>query len=75
MKELYENYLTTSEKNNISIISISEEEREKGMETRFKQIVDENLPNPWKEVGPQIQKENRTLVTSIQRGLLQGTLY
>ena len=75
MKELYEDYLTTSEKNNISIISISEEEREKGRETLFKQIVDENLPNPWKEVGPQIQKENRTLVTSIQRGLLQGTLY
>ena len=37
-----------------------EKEREEGTESLFKQIVDENFPNIWKELDPRIQKANRT---------------
>ena len=37
-----------------------EEEGEKGMESLFKQIVDENFLNLRKELDPQIQEAKRT---------------
>lgn len=48
-------------KSNIRIMGIPEgEEREKGTENIFKQIVDENFPNLWTELDPRIQEANRT---------------
>nr|ACC62065.1 hypothetical protein [Rhinolophus ferrumequinum] len=48
-------------KSNIRIMGIPEgEEREKGTENIFKQIVDENFPNLWTELDPRIQGANRT---------------
>ena len=54
---------------------LEEEERNKGMESLFTQIVDENFPNPWKETALESKKQMEHLVTSTQRGLLQGILY
>ena len=42
------------------ICTPEKEEREKGMENLFKQIVDENFLNLWKELDPLIQYTNRT---------------
>lgn len=36
------------------------ENREKGTESFFTQIISENSPNLWKELDPQIQEDNRT---------------
>lgn len=43
---------------NVRLTGVPEEEREKGTECLFKQIVDVNFPNLWKE--PQIQEANST---------------
>ena len=50
MQQLYENYLTPSVKAILRITGIPEEEKEKGMEKLFKQIVDEDFPNLWKKL-------------------------
>ena len=48
-------------KSNVKIINITEkEEREKGTESLFKQVADENFPNLWKELDPQIQEASKT---------------
>ena len=41
---------------NIHIIAVPEEEREKGTEKLFKEIIDENFPNMGKEPLTQIQE-------------------
>ena len=42
-------------------MGISEkEEREKGTESLFKQIISENFPNLWKGLSPRIQEANGT---------------
>ena len=59
MKELWK--VPDSIRNsNIRIIEApEEEEREKGTDSLFKQIVDKNFPELWEELHPQIQAENR----------------
>ena len=48
----------------------------KGAESLFKQIINKQIPNLWKEPGPRIQEANkRTPYYLIQKGLFQGTLY
>ena len=48
-------------KSSIRIIGIPEgEERKTRTESLFKQIVDENFPNLWKEIDPSNQEANRT---------------
>lgn len=37
------------------------EERKEGTESLFKQIVNKNFPNLWKDLEPQIRETNRTL--------------
>lgn len=44
MQELYENYLIPLESNR-RIMGIPEEEREKGTEDLFKEIIEGNFPN------------------------------
>ena len=46
--------------NNISIIGVKEEEREKGAEGVLEQITAENFPNLEKEADTQIQEAQRT---------------
>ena len=46
--------------NNICIIGVLEEEREKGAEGLFEQIIAENFPNLGKETDIQIQEAQRT---------------
>ena len=46
--------------NNICIIGISEEEREKGAEGVLEQIIAENVPGMGKETGIEIQEAQRT---------------
>ena len=47
--------------NNIRIIGVpEEEEREKGAEGLFEQIIAENFPNLEKETGTQVQEAQRT---------------
>ena len=46
--------------NNIRIIGVPEgEEREKGQEKIFEQIIVENFPNVEKEIAAQVQEEQR----------------
>ena len=47
------------QKEQYRITSIPEEERKKGMENLFKQIIDKNFPKLWKELDPGIQEANR----------------
>ena len=42
--------------NNIQIIRIPEEEKKKGLEKMFEDIIVENLPNMEKEIANQVQK-------------------
>ena len=55
-------------KNNIRIIGIPEEERVKG-------IVDKNFPNYGKSNILESKRQTECLMASIQKRLLQGTLY
>ena len=41
-------------------MGISEGKERKGTGNLFKQIVDKNFPNLWKELNPQIQEANKT---------------
>ena len=59
MKELYENYLIPPE-SNIRIPGIPEDDREKGTESLFKQIINENSPNLCKELDSLIRTASRT---------------
>ena len=47
-------------RNNIHIIGVPEEEREKGEESLFEQIIAENFPNLGKEAGIQVQEAQKT---------------
>lgn len=52
-------------RNNIHIIRVPEdEEREKGAEGLFEQIIDENFPNLGKEIGIQVQEAQTTPIKS-----------
>ena len=42
--------------NNIQIIRIPEEEKKKGLEKMFEDIIVENLPNMEKEIANQVQE-------------------
>jgi len=45
---------------NICIIGVPEDEREKGAEVLFKQIIAENLPHLWKDTHIKIQQAYRS---------------
>ena len=45
--------------NNIRNIRVSEEEREKGPEKTFEEIIVKNFPNMGKEIGTQVQEAQR----------------
>ena len=47
-------------RNNIRIIGVPEEELEEGEEGLFEQIIAENFPNMWMEIGIQVQEVQRT---------------
>ena len=52
LKDLWDNIKC----NNIRIIGVPEEEREKGPEKIFKEIIVKNFPNMGKEIAIQVQK-------------------
>ena len=57
-----------SKRNNISIIGIpEEEEREKGIESVFEEVVAENFPNLGKEIASQAMEILRSPNTKDQR--------
>ena len=45
---------------NIQIIGVPEEEKKKGYEKIFKEIIVENFPNMEKEIVNQVQEESHT---------------
>ena len=53
IRDLWDNIKCT----NISIIGITEEEREKGPEKIFEEIIAKNFPNMGKEIFNQVQKK------------------
>ena len=53
--------------NNICIIGVPEEEREKGAEDLFEQIIFENFPNLGKDTGIQVQESPRGTESSLQK--------
>ena len=56
LRDLWDNI----KRNNICIIGVPEgEEREKGPEKIFEEIIDENVPNMGKEIAIQVQKTQR----------------
>ena len=57
LRDLWDNIKCT----NISIIGITEEEREKGPEKIFEEIIAENFPNMGKEIVNQVQEAQRVL--------------
>ena len=58
-------------------MGISEGKERKGTGNLFKQIVDKNFPNLWKELNPQIQEANKTsnYLNLKKKSLHQITLY
>ena len=55
LRDLWDNIKCT----NISIIGITEEEREKGPEKIFEEVIAKNFPNMGKEIINQIQEAQR----------------
>ena len=55
LRDLWDNIKHT----NIRIIGIPEEEREKGPEKTFEEIIAENFPNMGKEIVNQVQETQR----------------
>ena len=47
--------------NNIQIIRVPEEEKEKGFEKKFEEITVKNFPNMGKEITTQVQEVQRVL--------------
>ena len=45
--------------NNIQIIRVPEEEKEKGFEKKFEEITVKNFPNMGKEIATQVQEAHR----------------
>ena len=45
--------------NNIQIIRVPEEEKEKGFEKKFEEIIVKNFPNMGKEIATQVQEAHR----------------
>lgn len=56
MKNLYEKYLSLSER---TIGILKEDKRKKGKKNLFKQIVNEDFPILWKNLDPKIQREHK----------------
>ena len=59
-------------KSNIRITGVPEEDKEKGMESLFKQTVNKTFPNLWKELHPQSKgcsskKQTYHLITPIKK--------
>ena len=60
LRDLWDNI----KRNNICIIGVTEgEEREKGPEKIFKEIIVENFPNMEKEIATQVQEAQRVQYT------------
>ena len=55
LRDLWDNIKHT----NIQIIGIPEEEKKKGYETNFEEIIAENFPNMEKEIVNQVQEAQR----------------
>ena len=55
LKDLWDNI----KYNNIHLIGVPEEEREKGPEKIFEEIIVENFPNMRKEIATQVQEAQR----------------
>ena len=55
LRDLWDNI----KRNNIRIIGVPEEEREKGPKKIFEEIIVENLPNMGTEIATQVQKAQR----------------
>ena len=60
MREILQEQSDSFRKGNIRVMSIPEEEREKGAESLFKEIIAENLPNLGKELDIQVHEAKRT---------------
>ena len=60
MKKVYINYEITINKSNLGIIAFLEEEKEKGPENLFKELMIDNFPNRRKDLDIHIHKTNMT---------------
>ena len=69
LRDLWNNIKCT----NIRIIGVPEEERKKGYEEIFEEIIAENFPNMEKETVNQVKEAQRVLCRIIQGETLQDT--
>ena len=59
MEDSLRDFWDNIKRNNIQIIGVPEEEKKKGTEKIFKEVIVENFPNMGKEIVNQVQEAQR----------------